>query len=153
MKSLQQEDPDVYNAIRGELQRQQTFINLIPSENYVSEAVLEAAGSVLTNKYSEGYPKKRYYQGNEFVDVVESLAIDRIKKVFGAEHANVQVLSGSPANQAIYHALLKPGDKIMGMRLDMGGHLTHGHSVNFSARYFTPVQYAVDQQTELLDMA
>jgi glycine hydroxymethyltransferase len=149
---LELQDPDIFSAIKGEKNRQQTTLNMIPSENFVSPAVLEASGSVLTNKYSEGYANKRYYQGNEHVDKVELLAIQRAKELFGAEHANVQTLSGSPANQAIYHALLKPGDKIMGMRLDMGGHLTHGHKVNFSSRYFTPVQYCVDEETGLLNM-
>lgn len=145
-------DPEVYNYVQAELKRQHEILNLIPSENLVSTAVLQATSSVLTNKYSEGYPRKRYYQGNHFVDEIEELAIERAKQVFGAEHANVQPYSGSPANMAIYHALLKPGDKIMGMRLDMGGHLTHGHKVNFSSKYFQAVQYGVDQQTELLDM-
>ncbi len=145
-------DPQVHQAILAELNRQRTVLNMIPSENYVSKAVLAAAGSTLTNKYSEGYPRKRYYQGNDHVDDIEELAIARAKLLFGAEHANVQPYSGSPANMAIYHALLKPGEKIMGMRLDMGGHLTHGHKVNFSAKYFQAVQYAVDEKTELLDM-
>jgi len=145
-------DPQVYNYVQAELKRQHEILNLIPSENLVSTAVLQATSSVLTNKYSEGYPRKRYYQGNHFVDEIEELAIERAKQVFGAEHANVQPYSGSPANMAIYHALLKPGDKIMGMRLDMGGHLTHGHKVNFSSRYFNAAQYGVDRQTELLDM-
>src|SRR3989338_1924366 len=144
-------DPEVYQQIQEELKRQQTVLNMIPSENYVSEAVLEAAGSVLTNKYSEGYSQKRYYQGNSHIDQIETLAVERAKKLFNAEHVNVQPLSGSPANQAIYHAILKPGDKIMGLRLDMGGHLTHGHSVNFSARYYKAVQYCVDEKTGLFD--
>jgi glycine hydroxymethyltransferase len=152
MKELSRNDQEIFNLISKELIRQKEVLNLIPSENYVSQAVLEACGSVLNNKYSEGYPKKRYYQGQEFVDDVELLAIKRAKKLFGAEHVNVQPYSGSPANMAIYHALLEPGDKIMGMRLDMGGHLTHGHSVNFSARYFKSAQYSVDKETELLDM-
>src|SRR3989344_1150472 len=146
-------DPQIYNLILREHKRQQSVLNMIPSENFVSTAVLEATGSILTNKYSEGYPAKRYYQGNEHIDDIEILAIERAKKIFGAEHVNVQPLSGSPANQAVLHALLKPGDKIMGLRLDMGGHLTHGHSVNFSARYYTSVPYTVDKKTELLDMA
>ena len=129
-------DPEIYQQIRNEVLRQQTVLNMIPSENYVSKAVLEATGSILTNKYAEGYPKKRYYQGNVHVDQVELLAINRAKQLFNAEHVNVQPNSGSPANMAVYHALLKPGDKIMGMRLDMGGHLTHGHKVNFSSKYF-----------------
>jgi len=145
-------DPEVHKHIARELERQKTVLNMIPSENYVSKAVLHASGSVLTNKYSEGYPQKRYYQGNEHVDEIEQLAIDRAKKLFGAEHVNVQSLSGSPANMAIYHAVLNPGDAIMGMRLDMGGHLTHGHKVNFSSKYYKSVQYSVDEKTELFDM-
>ncbi|HLC88956.1 MAG TPA: serine hydroxymethyltransferase [Candidatus Nanoarchaeia archaeon] len=144
-------DLEIEQQILLERVRQQEVLNLIPSENYVSPAVLNASGSILMNKYSEGYPKKRYYQGQAHVDEIEQLAIERAKKLFGAEHANVQPYSGSPANLAIYHALLKPGDKIMGLRLDMGGHLTHGHSVNFSARYFKSVPYPVDQETERLD--
>ena len=151
-KSLAEIDPEVQSTVQGELKRLHTDLQLIPSENYASKAVLEACGSVLQNKYSEGYPKKRYYQGQEFTDQVEILAIERAKQIFGAEHANVQPLSGSPANMAVYHALLKPGDKILGMRLDMGGHLTHGHKVNFSAKYFNSVQYPLDKETELLDM-
>ena len=145
-------DPEVNNLIQKELIRQKEVLNLIPSENYCSPEVLRACGSVLNNKYSEGYPKKRYYQGHLFIDEIEILAIERAKKLFNAEHANVQPYSGSPANMAVYHALLKPNDKILGMRLDMGGHLTHGHSVNFSSKYFKSVQYPVDQKTELLDM-
>ncbi len=145
-------DHEVHNLIKKELIRQKEVLNLIPSENYVSKEVLKACGSVLNNKYSEGYPKKRYYQGHEFIDDIEILAIERAKKLFGAEHVNVQPYSGSPANMAIYSALLKPGQKIMGMRLDMGGHLTHGHKVNFSSKFFQSVQYPVDEETELLDM-
>ncbi|MBS3127959.1 serine hydroxymethyltransferase [Candidatus Woesearchaeota archaeon] len=152
MRSMKEQDPEVYHLIEHEKERQRNVLNMIPSENYVTEAVLTACGSVLNNKYSEGYPKGRYYQGHEFIDDVELLAIERAKKLFGAEHVNVQPYSGSPANMAVYHALLKPGDKIMGMRLDMGGHLTHGHNVNFSARYFTSTQYTVDPETELLDL-
>jgi glycine hydroxymethyltransferase len=151
MKSLK-EDAEVYSAVKGELERQKYVLNLIPSENYVSKAVMEATGSVLNNKYSEGYSGKRYYQGNRWVDVVEMLAIERAKKLFGAEHVNVQSYSGSPANMAIYFALLKPGEKVMGMRLDMGGHLTHGHGVNFSAKFYKSVQYPVDKETGLLNM-
>lgn len=151
-RQIETVDPEVAAYIKQEITRQQDVLNMIPSENYVSRAVLQACGSVLNNKYSEGYPFKRYYQGQANVDPVEVLAIERAKQLFGAEHVNVQPYSGSPANMAIYHALLKPGDKIMGMRLDMGGHLTHGHKVNFSAKYFTPVQYPVDEKTELLDM-
>lgn len=152
MNNLKEADPEIFDAIQGELGRQKYVLNMIPSENYVSKAVLEATGSVLGNKYSEGYSGKRYYQGNRWIDTVEMLAIERAKKIFGAEHANVQPYSGSPANKAIYFALLKPGDKVMGMRLDMGGHLTHGHSVNFSARFYKSAQYTVDQKTHLLDM-
>ena len=152
MNEIKEADPEIYQHIVKEIQRQKSVLNMIPSENYVSPAVLEACGSVLNNKYSEGYPFKRYYQGNANVDAIEQLAIDRAKALFGAEHANVQPYSGSPANMAIYHALLKPGDKIMGMQLDMGGHLTHGHKVNFSSKYFKAVQYPVDEKTELLDM-
>ncbi len=145
-------DPETQRLISLELKRQQNTLQMIPSENYASKAVLAACGSVLNNKYSEGYPKKRYYQGNEHADEIELLAIERAKKLFGAEHVNVQSYSGSPANMAIYHALLKPGEKIMGMRLDMGGHLTHGHRVNFSAKYFQAVQYGVDPVTGLINM-
>lgn len=150
--SLKIQDTEVDAFIQKEMRRQQTTLNMIPSENYVSKAVLQACGSVFNNKYSEGYPHKRYYQGQENVDEIETLAIERAKKLFGAEHANVQPYSGSPANFAIYHALLKPGDKILGMRLDMGGHLTHGHSVSATSKYFTAVQYGVDSKTGLLDM-
>ncbi len=151
MKSIK-EDVEVYSYVQQELKRLQNELQLIPSENYASPAVLQACGTVFNNKYSEGYPKKRYYQGNQFIDEVEILAIERAKQLFGAEHVNVQPLAGSTANMAVYHALLKPKDKIMGLRLDMGGHLTHGHSVNFSARYFTAVQFPVDKETERLDM-
>jgi glycine hydroxymethyltransferase len=150
--ALERADPQIYAATREELTRLQNQLQLIPSENYASEATLDACGSVLNNKYSEGYPKKRYYQGNQNTDTVEILAIERLKQLFGAEHANVQPNSGSPANMAIYHAVLNPGDTIMGMRLDMGGHLTHGHSVNFSSKYFNSIQYPVDKETGLLDM-
>lgn len=152
MREMDEIDSEISNLIGKELIRQREVLNLIPSENYVSKAVREACGSVLNNKYSEGYPKKRYYQGHAFIDDIELLAIGRAKKLFGAEHVNVQPYSGSPANMAVYHALLRPGDKIMGMRLDMGGHLTHGHNVNFSSRYFQSVQYPVDKDSELLDM-
>lgn len=151
-KPMNDADPEVAKIIVLEQQRQQEQLQLIPSENYASLAVLQACGSVMNNKYAEGYPFKRYYQGMANVDVLETLAIERAKQLFGAEHINVQSYSGSPANMAIYHALLNPGEKILGMRLDMGGHLTHGHGVNFSARYFTSVQYPVDPTTELLDM-
>ena len=125
---------------------------MIPSESYASKAVMQAVGSVLNNKYSEGYPKKRYYFGNEFIDEVEQLAIDRAKQLFGAEHANVQPLSGSPANLAIFFALLEFGDNVMGMNLTQGGHLTHGHKVNFSGKAYNFAQYGVDPKTHLIDM-
>ncbi len=148
---LKSNDQDVADAIAGELKREQDGLEMIPSENYASKEVLEALGSVMTNKYSEGYPGKRYYGGQEFVDVVERLAIERAKKLFGAEHVNVQPYSGSPANMEIYFALLKFGDKVMGLKLDHGGHLTHGHPVNFSGKAYQFVQYGVDKQTEQLD--
>jgi glycine hydroxymethyltransferase len=125
---------------------------MIPSENYCSKAVLEASGSILMNKYAEGYPKKRYYQGNRFIDDIEILAIERAKKLFNAEHVNVQPNSGSPANMAVYFALLERGDKILGMNLSHGGHLTHGSKVNFSGKYYNFVEYGVEQETETLDM-
>ncbi len=144
-------DPDVDEAIRHEVRRQQTGLELIASENFVSMAVLQATGSVMTNKYAEGYPGKRYYGGCEFVDVVESLAIDRAKALFGAEHANVQPHSGAQANMAVYMATLKPGDTILGMNLAHGGHLTHGHPLNFSGKYFHVVPYGVRQEDERID--
>lgn len=150
--NLKQSDPQVFELIELEEQRQKEGLELIASENYVSPAVLEAMGSVLTNKYSEGYPGKRYYAGNEVVDEVELLAIERAKKLFSAEHVNVQPLSGSPANLAVYFALLNPGDKIMGFSLDQGGHLSHGHPLNFSGRLFNIIPYHVDRKTELIDM-
>lgn len=145
-------DPAVAQLIAAEKQRQEHGLEMIPSESFPSKAVLQALGSVLNNKYSEGYPKKRYYGGNEFIDEVEQLAIDRAKELFGAEHVNVQPYSGSPANMAIYFALLEPQDKVMGMSLSQGGHLTHGHSVNFSGKYYQFVQYGVDKETEQIDM-
>ena len=144
---LKDHDPDVFRILVDEMTRQEFTLAMIPSENYISKTVLNAAGSLFNNKYSEGYSKKRYYQGNKHIDEVETLAIERAKKVFGAEHVNVQALSGSPANMAIYFGLLKPGDKIMGLQLDMGGHLTHGHKVNFSSQFYTAVQYPVDKKT------
>jgi len=146
-----QSDPKVARAIRSEIERQRSGAELIPSENYVSRAVLEALGSVFTNKYSEGYPGKRYYGGNEYVDFIEDLAIERAKKLFGAEHVNVQPYSGSPANMAVYHALLNPGDILMGLKLDHGGHLTHGHKVSFSGKNYLAVQYELDPDTEQLN--
>jgi glycine hydroxymethyltransferase len=137
------EDSEIYKNVLLELERQKTVLNMIPSENYVSEAVLEVCGSVLMNKYSEGYPTKRYYQGNEFVDNIELIAIERAKKLFGVEHVNVQPYSGSPANQAVYVAVCQPGDVVMGHCLPDGGHLTHGWKVNFSGMHYKSVQYHV----------
>ena len=132
-------DPAVFNLISGELSRQQNGLEMIPSENYASRAVLEAMGSIFNNKYSEGFPKKRYYGGQTYTDKLEQLAIDRAKKLFGVSHVNVQPYSGSPANQAVYLALCQPGDTVMGMLLQHGGHLTHGHKVNSSCIYFNSV--------------
>jgi glycine hydroxymethyltransferase len=144
-------DPQIAEVLRDEVRRQATGIELIPSENFVSEAVLEAAGSVLTNKYAEGYPGKRYYGGCEFVDVAEQLAIDRAKALFGAEHANVQPHSGTQANIAVYMTALQPGDTVLGMNLAHGGHLTHGHPLNFSGKTYKFVPYGVSKQTERID--
>jgi glycine hydroxymethyltransferase len=151
MTHLERSDPEIARLIRQEETRQFESIRLIPSENYVSHAVLEATGTILTNKYSEGYPGKRYYEGQEFIDPIESMACERATRLFGADHANVQPYSGSPANLAIYYALLEPGDKVMGMSLPHGGHLTHGWRVNFSARYYQAVQYTVDPVTHRID--
>jgi glycine hydroxymethyltransferase len=150
-RTLAEVDPDVFAAIGSEERRQREKIELIASENYVSRAVLQAQGSVLTNKYAEGYPGKRYYGGCEYVDVAESLAIERAKELFGAEHANVQPHSGAQANMAVYMAVLQPGDKLLGMGLAFGGHLTHGYPVNFSGKLYTSTSYAVDKETERLD--
>jgi len=152
MKSLKDKDPAVLKAVRNELSRVRNGVELIPSENFVSKAVLDAYATVFTNKYSEGYPHKRYYGGNEWVDVIEDLAIERAKKLFRAEHANVQPYSGSPANMAVFFALLNLGDRFMGLDLNCGGHLTHGSPVNFSGRLFRCIPYGVDKETELLDM-
>ena len=149
--SLSHVDPEVKAAIDKELHRQQTKLELIASENIVSKAVMEAQGSVLTNKYAEGYPGKRYYGGCEYVDVVESLAIERAKKLFGAEYANVQPHSGAQANMAVFFSLLTPGDVVMGMNLTDGGHLTHGSPVNMSGKYFKIMPYGVDKETERID--
>jgi glycine hydroxymethyltransferase len=151
LANLSAADPEVADAIRHELRRQESGLELIASENVVSLAVLEAAGSVLTNKYAEGYPGKRYYGGCEYVDVVETLAIERAKALFKAEHANVQPHSGAQANMAVYMAVLKPGDTILGMNLAHGGHLTHGSPLNFSGKYFTIVPYGVRAEDERLD--
>lgn len=145
MKYLKKQDAQVYKATMGELKRQQEGMEMIASENYVSEAVLEVLGSVFTNKYSEGYPGHRYYGGQEYTDVVESLAIERAKKLFGAEHVNVQPLSGAPANMIAYSAVLKPGDKVLGMDLAHGGHLTHGHPVTLSAKIYNFVRYKTEK--------
>ena len=151
MSFLKDQDPDVARAIEQENGRQRDSVVLIASENYASRAVLEAQSGVMNNKYAEGYPGRRYYGGCEFVDVVEQLAIDRVKQVFGAEHANVQAHSGAQANMSVYFALLEPGDTVMGMQLDQGGHLTHGASVNFSGKLYNFVPYGVDRETELID--
>ena len=148
---IKSRDPELYGAMEGELQRQRDHIELIASENFTSRAVMEAMGSHLTNKYAEGYPGARYYGGCEYVDVVEQLAIDRAKALFGAEHANVQPHSGSQANVAVYLALLKPGDTILGMDLSHGGHLTHGSKASISGKYFNACFYGVDPETETID--
>src|ERR1700736_1522331 len=144
-------DPEIFGAIRNELERQNSRLELIASENFTSEAILEAAGTILTNKYAEGYPGKRYYGGCEFTDIVENLARDRAKKLFGAEYANVQPHSGSQANQAAYAAVVQPGDTIMGLNLAHGGHLTHGHKLNFSGKMYHVVPYGVRQEDERID--
>ena len=150
-RTLRDTDPDIADAIRNEVGRQATGLELIASENFVSRAVLDAAGSVFTNKYAEGYPGKRYYGGCEFTDVVERLAIDRAKTVFGADHANVQPHSGAQANMAVYFAVVKPGDTVLGMNLSHGGHLTHGHPLNFSGKLYAIVPYGVRRDDERLD--
>jgi glycine hydroxymethyltransferase len=152
MPALKATDAEIYALIREEERRQDQSIRLIASENYASSAVMEATGSVLANKYSEGYPGHRYYEGQEYVDQVEALAIERAKALFGAAHANVQPYSGSPANQAVYLALLKPGDTVMGLGLPFGGHLTHGWNVNFSGILYNAVQYDVDAKTHRVDL-
>lgn len=149
MTSMKSQDPRIYDAIKHEEKRQKEGIELIPSENYVSVAVLEALGSVLTNKYSEGYSGKRYYGGCENVDIVEDLAIERLKQLFGCDHANVQPLSGAPANIAVYFGLLNPGDTILGMDLSHGGHLTHGHPVTHMAKIFNYVRYKTDAEGKI----
>ena len=151
-KNLAKQDKEIYQAILKEGKRQAEEMELIASENYVSPAVLEAMATVLTNKYSEGYPGKRYYGGNQIIDEVETIARQRAKKLFAAEHVNVQPLSGSPANAAVYMAFLNPGDKVLGLKLDHGGHLSHGHKVNFSGILYDFVQYEVDVQSGRIDM-
>ncbi|MFH1283075.1 MAG: serine hydroxymethyltransferase [bacterium] len=151
MSNLKAFDPEIFNAVKNEIKRQNDGLELIASENYVSQEVLEAQGSVLTNKYAEGYPGKRYYGGCEFVDVAEDLARSRAKQLFNCEHCNVQPHSGSQANMAVYMAELKPGDQIMGMNLSHGGHLTHGHPLNFSGFLYKVVAYGVDKDSEQID--
>jgi glycine hydroxymethyltransferase len=150
-RPLSEVDPEILDAIRAETERQNNNIELIASENFTSEAIMEAVGSTFTNKYAEGYPGRRYYGGCEHADVVETLAIERAKELFQAEYANVQPHSGSQANEAAFAAILNPGDTILGMRLDHGGHLTHGHPLNFSGKLYTVVGYGVDKETELID--
>ena len=151
MSILETLDPEVAQAIKLETGRQEYTLELIASENFVSEAVLEAQGSIMTNKYAEGYPGKRYYGGCHYVDIVENLAIERAKELFGADHANVQPHSGSQANMAVYFSVLKPGDTILGMNLSHGGHLTHGSPVNFSGRFFNVVSYGVSRESQMID--
>src|SRR5438477_10283316 len=150
-RPLAEVDPEVADAVRHEVERQHGQLELIASENFTSEAVLEATGSVFTNKYAEGYPGKRYYGGCEFTDIVENLARDRAKKLFGAEYVNVQPHSGSQANQAAYASVLQPGDTILGLNLSHGGHLTHGHHLNFSGKSYKVVPYGVRRDDELID--
>lgn len=151
MENLKKQDPKVYEAIKLELGRQRDKIEMIASENFVSEAVMEAQGSVLTNKYAEGYPGRRYYGGCEYVDIVEDLARDRAKEIFGAEYVNVQPHSGAQANMAVYFTILEPGDTVLGMNLSHGGHLTHGSPVNFSGVQYNFVEYGVDKETQTID--
>jgi glycine hydroxymethyltransferase len=150
--ALRSVDPEIYNLIRLETKRQEEFVRLIPSENYASAAVMEATGSILNNKYSEGYPGRRYYEGQDYIDQVETLAIERAKALFGMAHANVQPYSGSPANQAVYLALAKPNEPVMGLGLPFGGHLTHGWGVNFSGIVYHASQYDVDPETHRVDL-
>ena len=152
LAALSAADPEIANLVRLEEQKQAEKIRLIPSENYVSEAVLEASGTILQNKYSEGYPGRRYYEGQQYIDQIETIAIERARQLFGVDHANVQPYSGSPANLAIYLALLKPGETVMGMALPMGGHLTHGWSVSATGTWFRAVQYGVRRDTGRIDM-
>src|SRR3954466_15279892 len=151
MRTLAEADPEIADAVRNELNRQRNGLELIASENFVSRAILAAAGSVFTNKYAEGYPGRRYYGGCEYVDVVESLAIARAKKLFGADHANVQPHAGAQANMAVYFAVMKPGDTVLGMNLAHGGHLTHGHPLNFSGQLYKVVPYGVKPDDERID--
>src|SRR5271157_2521931 len=150
-RSLAEVDPEIFEQIQHEVDRQNTRLELIASENFTSEAILEATSSVFTNKYAEGYPGKRYYGGCEFADIVENLARDRAKQLFGAGHANVQPHSGSQANEAAYASVLQPGDTILGLNLAHGGHLTHGHHLNFSGKTYKIVPYGVTRETETID--
>ena len=152
MRQLEEVDPEIASLIRRDVERQNSHIHLIASENFASPAVMAASGSVFTNKYAEGYPGRRYYEGCGVVDEMESLAINRAKSLFGADHANVQPHSGAQANMGVYFSLIEPGDTVLGMRLDHGGHLTHGSPVNFSGLYYNFVAYGVDADTELVDM-
>lgn len=151
MENIKKFDPEIYDTILKETERQENNIELIASENFVSKSVLEAAGSILTNKYAEGYPGRRYYGGCEYIDIIEQTAIDRLNKLFGSEYSNVQPHSGSSANLGVYFALLNPGDKVLGMNLAEGGHLTHGSPVSISGSYFDFVHYGVDKQTEMIN--
>ncbi len=151
MENVKKQDPKVFEAIQAELGRQRDKIELIASENFVSEAVMEAQGSVLTNKYAEGYPGRRYYGGCEYVDVAEDIARDRAKELFGAEHVNVQPHSGAQANMAVYFTILEPGDTVLGMNLSHGGHLTHGSPVNFSGVQYNFVEYGVTEDEQRID--
>jgi len=151
MSFLKDVDPEIFQAIQKETEREQTHLELIASENFVSRAVLEAQGCIMTNKYAEGYPRKRYYGGCQYVDIGEELAIDRAKQLFGADHVNVQPHSGTQANMAVYFTTLKPGDTMMGLSLAHGGHLTHGHPINFTGKLYNVVHYGVDPKTERLD--
>jgi glycine hydroxymethyltransferase len=151
MSALEQADPHIWSALQNERKRQQDGLELIASENYASPAILEAAGTIFTNKYAEGYPGKRYYGGCEFADVVESLARDRVCELFGAEHANVQPHAGSQANMAVYLTVLKPGDTYLAMNLAHGGHLTHGMHLNFSGQLYNPVHYGVRESDHRID--
>ena len=149
--TLEATDPEIAQLIQEEERYQLETVRLIPSENYTSKAVMQASGTVLTNKYSEGYSGKRYYEGQRYIDQLETLVQERAQRLFGIDHANVQPYSGSPANMATYYALLEPGDTIMGMSLPDGGHLTHGWNINFSARFYRAVQYTVHPETHLID--
>ncbi len=151
MENLKHIDPEIYNLIKQEELRQVDKIRLIPSENYTSKSVMEASSSILTNKYSEGYPNKRYYEGQQFIDQIENIAINRARELFGVDHVNVQVLSGSPANMAVYFAFLEPGDKVMGLSLPHGGHLTHGWSVSFSGKLYKSIPYTLDEVSNRLN--